>query len=511
MKRSRKPRHPASLPPKPAPLERFESGIPRLDYILKGGFVRGGTYTVTGPPGSGKTIFANQACFQHIARHRKRCVYFTLMAETHAKMIRHLETLEFFDPRCLPDQLTYVSAYRALKDEGLPGLLSLFRSTLKSLRPSFIVIDGVHVVQKVARAPQEFDELLHELQAFTSITETTTLLLTPTFDGNRDNSENVVVDGVIELSYQLFGPRVVRELTVHKFRGTDHMLGRHEVEITSEGIQIHPRTEVQFDQPLEQAEENRIRMAFGVKQLDQMLRGGLLSGTSTTLLGSPGTGKTLLGLSFLAEGAKQGQRGLYFGFYEPPPRLIEKAERVGIPLRKYCKQGLIELLWQPPLEHFMDSLAEQLLEKLRADGQTSKRRLFIDGAEGFRAAAIYPDRMPRFISALANQLRMLDVTTVISEELDLFKPEVDLPNAELATVNEGVILLRYVEQGSEIRRLVSVLKMRESEYDTSIYDFEITAKGMVVNGPFDSGPLLSGGGRILAGVAGKPSRGGVRR
>ena len=31
-------------------LERVESGIPRLDFILKGGFFRGGTYTLYGPP-----------------------------------------------------------------------------------------------------------------------------------------------------------------------------------------------------------------------------------------------------------------------------------------------------------------------------------------------------------------------------------------------------------------------------------------------------------------------------
>ena len=127
----------------------------------------------------------------------------------------------------------------------------------------------------------------------------------------------------------------------------------------------------------------------------------------------------------------------------------------------------------------LDSLAEQLLEKIKADEQ-ARRRLFIDGIEGFRAASVYPDRMPRFLSAFCNQLRTLDVTAVVSEELPLFRPEIDMPNPELANVVETVILLRYVELRSQLYRLISIMKMRESRYDTSIREFRITDDGLEV-------------------------------
>ena len=48
--------------------ERVQSGIPRLDFILHGGLKQGGTYALMGPPGSGKTILANQLCFNHIGK-----------------------------------------------------------------------------------------------------------------------------------------------------------------------------------------------------------------------------------------------------------------------------------------------------------------------------------------------------------------------------------------------------------------------------------------------------------
>jgi circadian clock protein KaiC len=472
-----------------AQAERVESGIPRLDSILKGGFFRGGIYTLYGPPGAGKTIMANQLCFNHIARTGGKCVYVTVLAESHGKMIRHLGRLQFFDASVVGTRLKYMAGYQTLKDEGLEGLLRLLRHILMQEKPSILVIDGLESVEQAGTHRVDAKEFLHQLQAFTALTNTTTLLCAVEQSGEVRRDENAMVDGVIELSDQLIGPRAVRELTVHKFRGCGYLRGRHEVEITNGGVQIHPRTEIQFDAPPEHAQETRERMGFGIPQLDAMMEGGVLSGSSLALLGAPGSGKTTVGLSFLVEGARRGQRGMYFGFYEPPPRLLEKAGAMGIPLQKYVDAGLIELVWQPPLEHFMDALAESLLERVRAEPQ-ERRRLFIDGVQGFTAAAVYEDRIPRFLSALANQLRTWDVTTVVSEELPLFGTEVTPPHPELAHVVETVVLLRYVELQSQLHRLVSIMKMRESRYDTSIREFNISDRGITVSGSFESAETI---------------------
>lgn len=471
---------------------RIESGIPRLDFILKGGFFRGGTYTLFGPPGAGKTIIANQLCFNHIARSDGNCVYLTVLAESHDKMMRHLSSLEFYDPESVGTRLKYIAGYQTLRDEGLEGLLTLIRATLLKEKPSIFVIDGLESIEQAAGQRAQAKEFLNQLQAFTSMTETTTLLCAVEQQGEARRDENAMVDGVIELSDHLIGPRAVRELTVHKFRGCGYLRGRHEVEITGAGIQIHPRTEIQFDQPPENATEERERMGFGIPGLDQMMGGGILSGSTLALLGAPGSGKTTVGLSFLVEGARRGHKGIYFGFYEPPPRLLERIDAMGIPLRRYVEDGTIELIWQPPLEHFMDSLAESLLEKVRSE-KHARRRLFIDGVQGFAAAAVYADRLPRFLSALTNQLRTWDVTTLISEELPLFGSAVELPNPELAHVVETVVLLRYVELKSQLHRLLSIMKMRESVYDTSIREFTMGPGGIEVSGSFDSAEAILSG------------------
>lgn len=464
---------------------------------------------IYGPPGSGKTVLGNQICFHLIRNQQAKVLYVTLLTESHGKLIRHLRTMSFFDEKYLGNQsITYLSGYKELQQNGSKGFLEMLRSSLHQIKPTFLIIDGMEGLSGLMEDDVQFQACLHELMALTNLYNCTTILAA-VGRHDRKHPEHALVDGVLELSLEMIGPRSVREVMVHKFRGSDYLAGKHEMEITGNGVQIHPRTEIQFDRPKGSATEKRLHMSFGISKLDEMLSGGPLSGSTMALLGAPGTGKTYLGLSFLVEGARRGQPGVYYGFYEPPPRLIEKAENIGIPLKKYTKNGLIEIIWQPPLEHFLDSLAEQLLEKYRKDeSPKEKRRLFIDGIEGFRAANPYPERMGRFLSAFLNQLRMLDVTTLMSEELGLFKPEVDMPNPELGNVVESILLLRMVELRSQLYRLISVMKMREVKYDTAIREFRITSKGVEVAGTFESAEaILTGHGRSVA-SGGTPSRGG---
>jgi circadian clock protein KaiC len=472
------------------PPGRVASGIQRLDYILKGGLRKGGTYNLLGPPGSGKTILGNQLCF-HTAQQGGSCVYMSLLVESHAKMLNHMSSMAFFDEAYIPERIFYISGYQPLREGGPDKLLKIIRATLQERKPGVFVIDGMESLRHFANREQVVKEFVHELQAFTHMLGCTTLLMCFQ-DPSFSFTENAVVDGVIELSYTLIGPRAVRELTVHKFRGGDYLLGKHEVEIGQYGIIIHPRTEIQFDKPAPDVRGERPRLAFGVGDLDRMLHGGIPSGSCAALVGAPGTGKTLLGLAFLIEGARRGEKVTYFGFHEPPERLVEKMTNVGLDPRPFLADGRLEIIWQPPLEHMLDSLAEQLLENLRAATEPDQRRgrLFVDSMEGFRAAMVYPERMPRFLAALTNQFRMYNVTGLIAEELGLFQPSTNVYTPELVSVADTVIMLRYAEVRSQLYRLLAVMKMRESAYDSTIREFRITAEGLKVADSFASAEAI---------------------
>ncbi|EYF07293.1 Circadian clock protein KaiC [Chondromyces apiculatus DSM 436] len=474
---------------------RLSTGIHRLDSILCGGFLRGGIYSVMGPPGSGKTLLGNQLCFHH-ASTGGRAIYVTLLAESHARMLLHIRPMSFFAPDRVGTSIQFVNAFSVLEQQGLDGLQDLLRRFIRESKATLAVIDGTQAVEAHAEKPLGFQKFLRELQAFTGLLDCTVLLLTPT-SPSRTQAENTMVDGVLELSHSLLGPRAVRELTVHKFRGSESLAGRHEMEIGRDGMIIHPRTEVQFNRPPSRAGEQRIRMPFGIPELDEMTHGGIVSGSTTMVLGPPGVGKTILGLQFLAHGASQGQPGVYFGFFETPPRLLEKARDVGIDLESYCQEGLIEVQWQPPLEHYVDELAERLLERIR-ERKVERLRVFIDGFAGFKSALFYPERLPRFFAALTHELRNLDVTTIFAEEADLFRTEIKLPDEDLAAVVENILVLRNVEVRSQLHRILSIRKMRESDYDAAAREFHITSRGIEVAPSFESAEAILSGQEVRA-------------
>src|ERR1700732_3371618 len=114
-----------------APLERVPTGIPGLDTVLRGGFLKAGIYIVRGEPGAGKTILGNQLCFNHVAAGH-RAIYVTLLAETHDRMMQHLQMMRFFEQERIPDALYYVNAFRVLEEDGPKGFIDLLRHEIRA-------------------------------------------------------------------------------------------------------------------------------------------------------------------------------------------------------------------------------------------------------------------------------------------------------------------------------------------------------------------------------------------
>ena len=473
----------------PVAIARVKSGVQGLDTLLAGGFLKRGIYLIMGPPGAGKTVLGNQLCFHHVSL-GERAVYVTLLAETHARMLTHIQSMEFFTSDPIADTLYYVSGYSVLEQEGLAGLMNLLRDVCRTQRATVLVVDGLLTAEEVAPSPLEFKHFVHGLHTYMEALGCTTFLLTQ-FDGaSYIRPEFIMVDGLVELTDRVVDMRSVREIQIHKFRGSSSLRGKHLFEITDAGLVIHPRTETLYPQAPSDAlnETSSARTAFGISRLDEMTQGGVARNSTTLLLGAPGTGKTLLGLHFLTEGAKQGEKGLLFGFHETPEQLISKASRLGLPAESYVQNGQITIIHSPKPEDILDILAERIFEAVQ---RQQIRRLFIDGLDGFQRAIASNERLSLFLNALTAELQMRQVTTICAVELtDMFNQTIRIPVPGGTGFADNLFFLRYIELRSQLYRLISIIKIRDSDYDTSIREFRISDQGIEVASTFQSAETI---------------------
>jgi circadian clock protein KaiC len=479
----------------PAPLERRRTGIPGLDRILDGGLLEAGVYIIQGPPGAGKTILANQACF-HYASEGGRAVYITLLAESHSRMFAHLRRMAFFDESKIPESVYYVGAFSTLEAEGLAGLVTLVRGIVTKKSAGLAIIDGLVSAQEAAPSDREFKKFLHELQVLADLTRCVVILLTNAERQSGFFPEHTMVDGVLHLTDEISELRPLRHIRVLKLRGSGPVRGLHSVRISDRGFEVRPRLESRLGtSPLSEVPiSSDQKLAFGIPELDAMLRGGVRSGSITMLLGSSGSGKTVFGMQFLAEGLKRGERGLFFGFFEHPDTIVAKCERIGINgIKEGVDNGLARVMWHRPVEGVIDEIGESLFEAVRT---LNPHRVVIDGMQGFERAADLPERLSDVYSAIAQELERRRVTTLYTTETrGLFEADIHVPINGLSAATHNIILLRHLEHRASILRALAILKVRDDDYDPKMREIRITDDGIRLLDTFEhASNLMSGGG-----------------
>ena len=473
--------------------EQIPTGVAGLDRLLSGGLRRGGLHVLLGGPGAGKSVLAHQIG-AHLIRSGGKVLYLTALVETHQVLISQARTFRFFDPSAVPGSFYYASLYPALAQGGLAAAREEISRLVAHHGPSLVILDGLHALKASSPSTLEYQRFMHEMEAQAAVTGVTTLLLTHPDEGMASDPTFTIADAIFHLRTEDVRLRSLRLVKVEKLRGVGHIGGWHTFTITRDGLKIFPRLEsiapgeeeyVAFDAPDPPPEE---LAGFIVAGLDEMLGGGLGSPSVSLVVGTPGSGKTLLGLAFLASGAEAGQPGLLVGFHEKPLEVLRKAESVSLPVREGIKAGKIHFLWRAPTEMLADDVAERMIALVEEHGI---RRVVIDAVEDLRHAIIPQTRELSFLVALGNLLRDRGVTVLLMQDLTrIVGVNFDLPMAALSATMDNVLHLRYVEQSGALRRLVSVLKMRAREYDPSMRELHIGREGLRVGKPFDHSEMV---------------------
>jgi circadian clock protein KaiC len=464
------------------------TGVPGLDRLLNGGLRQGGLHVLLGGPGAGKSVLAHQIG-SNLIRAGGKVLYLTALVETHQTLMSQARTFTFFDPAFVPGSFYYASLYPALARGGLAGAREEIGRLVAHHAPTLLIVDGVHALKQAAVERLEYQRFMHEMEAQAGVTGMTTLLLAhPPEGGISMDATFTIADAILEMDCQEVRWRQVRLFSVAKLRGVAHIGGWHTFGITPDGIHISPRVEsltAHMETHVVDASPPKLStepLRTGIEGLEKMLGGGLDRYTTTVVVGTPGSGKTISGLAFLAAGVEAGEPGLFVGYHETPEVVVQKGEGVGFPLRRAIEEGLLHVYWKAPTELLADAEIERLLELV---DEHKIQRLVIDALEDVRHAVIPRERELYVIVALTNLLRERGVTSIVMHDLQRVAGEsFDMPMPELSALMDNALHLRYVEQKGEMKRLIAVLKMRARMHDHSLREFIITDKGLSVGKPF---------------------------
>jgi circadian clock protein KaiC len=464
-------------------MQRLPTGIPELDLVLDGGIPAGSLVVLAGGPGTGKTILAQQICFANATAERP-AIFYTTFAEPHAKLVRYLEPFEFFDSGALAERVEFVSLESLLLDEGGrdgerlgPAVSELVRACFER-RPSVVVIDSAKALRDFADE-HAVRRLFYDLSGRVAHTDTVLLFLGEYAPAEIESGpEFSLADGIVQLAYEQHEPLDRRWLRIVKLRGSNHLGGRHSVTIDRTGIVVSPRLESLRppDVPPE-----RGRLASGIPGLDEMTCGGIPAGDLTAFLGPSGSGKTIAALRFVVQGLERGESCLYVSFQEDADQLVRKAASFGWQIAPALGSGQLEIYTVPQGVLDLDVLGAAV----RAGLSSGKvRRVAIDSLAELVFSAGEAGRFPAYARMLAGFIRSAGATAVITSEVATLGPMTE-PLGGLSFLFHNVVLLRYVEIDSEMRRGISVLKMRDSDHEKGVRQFEIDQHGFVVGDQLD--------------------------
>lgn len=232
------------------------------------------------------------------------------------------------------------------------------------------------------------------------------------------------------------------------------------------------------------AEPTAARMSTGIAGLDDILGGGLAANHVFLLEGSPGTGKTTVGLNFLIEGAKRGQRGLYITLSE-----TERELKAGALSHGWTLGELITVFEVVPPESLLDAdqqqsllyssdleLGETTTAIFKKFEEIQPHRVVLDSLSEIRLLAQSSLRYRRQILALKHYFNRYNATVLLLDDLTT-----DTLDKTVHSVVHGVVQLEQLapDYGAERRRL-RVTKYRGQRYRGGYHDFTIAHGGVIV-------------------------------
>jgi circadian clock protein KaiC len=449
---------------------RLRTGIDGLDDILHGGFPSGHLYLIEGDPGTGKTTLALQFLLEGIRR-GERVLYITLsesaaelrqVGRAHGWSLESLEITEMIPP---DDDLRPEAQYTVFhpSEVELADTIASILKKVDEIQPQRLVFDSLAELRMLARDPLKYRRQILALKRHLSGGNITVLMLDDRTSGSHDDLQlQSIAHGVIVMQGlgRDYGIRR-RRLEVHKLRGSAFREGYHDYIIRTGGLDIFPR--------LIAAEHNpgfqRKSVSSGLQELDDLLRGGIDTGTSTMLTGPAGCGKSTVAFHYAYAAALRGEKAMIFTFDESVATLVERARGLGMDPGPVLQSGHLQLQQIDPAEL---SPGEFVFCIRRLVDEAGLRVLIIDSMNGLLNAMPNEQYLAMQFHELFSYTSQQGIATIITlAQAGVIGTSMSSP-VDVSYLADTILLFRYFERAGEIRQAISVVKKRSGAHERTI-------------------------------------------
>ncbi len=464
-----------------AELKLVKSGIPTLDSILGGGFPEYSFNLIAGDPGSGKTTLCHQILFANASPERP-ALYFTIIGEPPLKMLRYQQQFTFFDPAKVDQSIHFINLSQTVV-ESLEKALETIIGEVERVNPALVVVDSfrsltVTTVRTAAPEQMDLPTFLQRLALDLTSRQTTTFLVGEyAVNEPRDYALFTMADGILWLSQVTHRNSMVRKVQAIKIRGQETQPGLHTFRITRDGLQFFPRLIKPIEHP---PSVDRSRLAStGIAGLDELMGGGFLRGSAMLISGPTGSGKSSVAIQFLAEGVQHGEPGVLAMFEETPFKYLEQARGFGLDLQAMVDEEKLKLIYLRPLDLSVDETLHEIQAGIEEVGA---KRVAIDSLTGLEIA-LAPSFEQDFRESLYRLLGALTgagISIMMTAENNDNYMELRFSPHAVSFMTNDVILQRYVEIDSQLRRVMTVVKTRSRRHPPDLRQYEITDRGIVV-------------------------------
>jgi circadian clock protein KaiC len=363
----------------------------------------------------------------------------------------------------------------------LSALLARIENAIRSVNAKRVILDAIGALFPQFTDANVIRRELHRIAAGLRLLGVTTLVTMERTDEDggvgRWGVEEFVADNVILLRNRLEHEKRRRTVEILKFRGATHHKGEYPFTIDSEdGVTIIPLSAIELKQ-----HSSNVRVSSGVPEIDAMCSGGMYRDSIILVSGATGTGKTLMVSQYIKAAIEAGERALLFAAEESREQLTRNAASWGVDFEQAEKDGLLHIICRYPE---VMGLEDHLLQIKRDMRDFKPQRVAIDSMSAFERVST-PKSFREFVIALTSTIKHLEITGLFTNTTSMLAGGSEsITETHISTITDTIILLRYVELQGQMRRGLTVLKMRGTAHDKNIREYVIDHTGMHVLAPF---------------------------